>query len=182
MTARAPANAVDHRSPCPLGSRESRKPGESASQRTDGVRCPPPVSRVLTQRTCHRFHRWIVPALEHRARLHCLRPNMADGVMPATLWLLLLHEPLQNRRMRPILRLDLRSRDLRTAESLPPRSPALTSMPKLRAEPTTSEVGTSSVQVRASAILPILACCGSWQGLILLEWKIEEVEVGRAEG
>ena len=31
-------------------------------------------------------------------------------------------------------------------------------------------------------IWPILACCGSWQGLISLECKVEEVEVGRAEG
>ena len=31
-------------------------------------------------------------------------------------------------------------------------------------------------------VWPILACCGSWQGLISLECKVEEVEVGRAEG
>ena len=39
-----------------------------------------------------------------------------------------------------------------------------------------------TVEVRTSAIEPILACCGSWQGLISLEWKVEKVEVGRAEG
>ena len=36
--------------------------------------------------------------------------------------------------------------------------------------------------MRTSAILPILACCGSWQGLISLEWKVGEVETGSDEG
>ena len=54
-------------------------------------------------------------------------PNITQGVMLATnTFPPPLRELLQNRAMRPILRLALRSRDQRTGKSLPSRFPKLT--------------------------------------------------------